>query len=262
MFSPRHNRSAHLHPSEARRVAFFERPKKVTEEIRPAAAITSAILAATGEPSVARSGLLVSDGFGCGKADAPSELRLTVSIFFGGEGTGCAETHNTEGAALQTLCRAEHRRHLRLGPQGARQDGVHSFVGIRDVPSKEPRNCREAQGSSRQWAALLWGESGPFIQWMNATGRTASREARLAGAPWTVCGTESLGQTGEPTLRGRSNESTSGPLDDLDPCTSPNRGHEKVLTVRLLGLAPRRWSGNTRNPKLELGGEKTTVTNG
>ncbi len=127
MFSPRHNHSAHLHPSVARRVTFFERPKKVTEEIRPAATTTSAVLAAIGEPSVARSGLLVSDGFGCGKAVALSELRLTVSIFFGREGTGCAETHNAEGTTLQSLWRAEHRRRVR--------DSGRLFFGVSPVRS-------------------------------------------------------------------------------------------------------------------------------
>ena len=47
---------------------------------------------------------------------------------------------------LEPSCRAEHRRYCRTGPQGADHDGTHAVVDIRDVPSTEPRKCREAQG--------------------------------------------------------------------------------------------------------------------
>jgi hypothetical protein len=54
MFSPRHNHSALLCSAVARRVTFFERPKKVTKEIRPAAATPSALLAVSGGRSKVR----------------------------------------------------------------------------------------------------------------------------------------------------------------------------------------------------------------
>ena len=48
MFSPRYQRTSNIDAFMARRVTFFERPKKVTKEIRPDAATTPALLAVSG----------------------------------------------------------------------------------------------------------------------------------------------------------------------------------------------------------------------
>lgn len=69
----------------------------------------------------------------------------------------CALQPGTSAQLFIPLCRAEHRRDIRPGPRGARQEGAHSIVGTRNVPSTEPGKSRESQESSRQWGGLFFG---------------------------------------------------------------------------------------------------------
>jgi hypothetical protein len=183
MFSTRHIDTANSHFSGASRVTFFERPVEGCAIVNISVVVPNTV------------------------HGAHSSLASLLAV------RPAAFVHWTIGPR-SPLCRAEHRRHLWEMPERAREGSRASLVGIRDVPSSDPRNCREAQGSSRQWADFLWLLS--FV---------------------------------------RPKESNSGPLDELYPCTNPNRGHEKVPMVWLLAPASRRRSGNTSIPKLEIGNE-------
>ena len=172
MISPRSEPVAKINALQARRDTFFVRTKKVTKEIRPLAATASALLAVSGgRPTV----LPCTDDRRARSLARPYGLfPETAAMLDAAKGNGTAVRPGDTAIRRNTLrycalqdstlrrfvpsCRAEHRRDFRSGPQGARRDGAHPIAGTWIVPSMEPRKSREAQGSSRQWGGLFFGD--------------------------------------------------------------------------------------------------------